>query len=369
MLLRSEAFASSLHAPRAGYTVEDYYRLKKLPYRPMGLAVPLETFVEYAEWFQANLVGAIQPVDVLGLRRVDGLFQLSLSDGRTLSARKVVIALGLKGFAQTPRELRALPEQYATHSERYGDLTWARGKDIAIVGGGQSALGLSALLHELGARPHVLMREDDIVWHGQPEKSRSLISKLVGPDAGLGRGWKSLFLSECPGIFHMLDNSRRKLIMQKSYGASGAWWLRDRVVGKVKISLGTTLRAASIENERVVLRVVTGRDEASVGADHVIAATGFKTDIRQHAFLSKDIAETIAGSSGMPELTSNYETLVRGLYVIGPASAHSFGPVMRFVYGTKHASPTVARHITGSLKADARQRMGRRSRAAAGAQT
>jgi hypothetical protein len=57
----------------------------------------------------------------------------------------------------------------------------------------------------------------------------------------------------------------------------------------------------------------------------------------------------------LPELTSNYETQVPGLYVVGPASAHSFGPVMRFVYGTKHASPCVAKHIADSLKADARQ--------------
>jgi thioredoxin reductase len=322
MLLRSEAFASSLHAPRAGFTVEDYCRLKRLPYEPMGMALPLETFVDYALWFHANLVGASQPVDVASLRRVDGHFQLALSDGRSLSARKVVIALGLKAFAQTPAVLRGLPERYATHSERYGDLTWARGQDIAIVGGGQSALGLSALLHELGARPHVLM----------------------------------LFLSECPGIFHLLDDARRKLIMEKSYGASGAWWLHDRVVDKVKLSFRTEVRGASVDNGRVVLRVSTDGRDAAVGADHVIAATGFRTDMRQHAFLSKDIADTLAGSAGLPELTSNYETQVRGLYVVGPACAHSFGPVMRFVYGTKHASPCVARHIKGSLEAGERQR-------------
>jgi thioredoxin reductase len=153
----------------------------------------------------------------------------------------------------------------------------------------------------------------------------------------------------------MLDDARRKQIMEKAYGASGAWWLHDRVVDKVKLSFRTEVRSASVDNERVVLRVLTGGKDAAVGADHVIAATGFRTDMRQHAFLSKDIADTISGRAGLPELTSNYETRVRGLYVVGPASAHSFGPVMRFVYGTKHASPCVARHITGSLKAGERQ--------------
>ena len=355
MFLRSEAFASSLHAPRAGFSLEDYCRQKGLPYAPMGLALPLETFVEYALWFQSNLVGEIQPVDVVNLRRVDGHFQLTLSDGRSLTARKVVVALGLKGFAQTPPALQGLPQRYASHSEIYGDLSWGRDKDVAIVGGGQSALGLAALLFEQGSRVNVLMRESDVVWHGRPEDSRNILSKIKGPDAGLGRGWRSLFLSECPQLFHMLDPKRRKMIMEKSYGASGAWWLRDRVVGNVKISPRTQVRSSAIENERVLLRVVSDGKESTVSADHVIAATGFKTDMRQHAFLSKEIVDTISVKGGLPELTSNYETQVPGLYVVGPASAHSFGPVMRFVYGTKHASPCVAKHIADSLKADARQ--------------
>ncbi|CAB3704158.1 NAD(P)-binding domain-containing protein [Paraburkholderia rhynchosiae] len=355
MLLRSEAFASSLHAPRSGFTVEDYCRQKGIPYQPMGMAFPLETFVDYGLWFQGSLVGDIQAVDVLNLRRVGGQFQLALSDGRSLIARKVVIALGLKGYAQTPPALQGLPQRYASHSEQHGDLTWARGKDIVIVGGGQSALGLSALLHELGARVRVLMREAEIVWHERPEAGRSILSKIRHPDAGLGRGWRSLFLSECPHLFHMLDQARRRLVMDKSYGASGAWWLHDRVVDKVEIWSRTEVRSASIDNDRVVLRVMSDNEEALVDADHVIAATGFKTDMRQHAFLSKDIVDAISVHGGLPELTSNYETRIGGLYVIGPASAHSFGPVMRFVYGTKHAAPSVARHIAGSLKAGARE--------------
>ncbi|MFP3560290.1 NAD(P)/FAD-dependent oxidoreductase, partial [Paraburkholderia sp. SIMBA_049] len=54
--------------------------------------------------------------------------------------------------------------------------------------------------------------------------------------------------------------------------------------------------------------------------------------------------DSISLFSGGGELASHFETRVRGLYVIGPASAQSFGPVMRFVYGAKHAAPHVALH-------------------------
>ncbi|WP_206998878.1 NAD(P)-binding domain-containing protein [Trinickia mobilis] len=354
MIMRSEAFASSLYAPQRGYTVEDYCRLKGIPFQRVGMALPLETFVDYALWFQSNLIGDVRAVDVVDMQRTKGLFHLKLSDGGALTARTVVIALGLKGFEQTPPVLQGLPGRYVSHSVAYGNLTWAQDRDIAIVGGGQSALGLAALLNELGARVHVLVRDASVRWLERPDASRGLISRLLSPDAGLGRGWACHVLSEFPQIFHLLDDRRRRRIIEKSFGPSGAWWLRDRVVDKVRISFRTEVRHAAINDDRVVLRVRSGHDESYVTADHVIAATGFKTDMRLHRFLSKEIVEAISRKDGLPDLTQNFETNVRGLYVIGPATAHRFGPVMRFVYGAKHAAPRVARHIGSSVSADSR---------------
>ena len=356
MILRSEAFASSLHCPQRGYTVEEYCRQKGMRYQPVGMAVPLETFVDYALWFQSNLVGDVRTADVVNLKRTNGLFQLKLSDGGSLAARRVVIALGLKGFAQMPPVLQDLPRRYVSHSAEYGGLTWAHDKDIAIVGGGQSALGLAALLNELGARVHVLVRDATVRWLARPDASRGVISKLLSPDAGLGRGWQSHVWSEFPRLFHMLDHRRRKRIIETTFGPAGAWWLRDRVVDKVKISFSTEVRHAAIDNDQVILRVMSENKESYITAQHVVAATGFRPDMRRHEFLSKEIRDSISLNDGLPGLTHNFETTnLRGLYVIGPASAHSFGPVMRFIYGAKHAAPRVAWHIGNSLSASARQ--------------
>jgi thioredoxin reductase len=355
MLLRSEAFASNLYAPQQGYTVEEYCRRNGIQYRPIGMALPLETFVGYAAWFQSNLVGDVRTVNVVNMQRMDGQFQLKLSDGSSLSARRAVIALGLKGFAQTPPVLQGLPRQYVSHSAEYGSLTWAQEKDIVVVGGGQSALGLAALLHEVGARVHVLVRGATVRWYEWPGASRGPIAKLLSPDAGLGRGWRSLVLSEFPLIFHMMDHRRRKRIVENSFGPAGAWWLRDRVVEKVKISFRTEIRHVAIENEQVILRVMSENNESYITAKHVIAATGFRPDMRRHGFLSKELVDSISLTDGSPELTHNFETNIRGLYVIGPASSLSFGPVMRFIYGAKYAAPRVARHIGNSFRARVRK--------------
>ena len=51
---------------------------------------------------------------------------------------------------------------------------------------------------------------------------------------------------------------------------------------------------------------------------------------------------------GAPVLSRGYETSVPGLFVIGPASAQSFGPVARFVYGAAHPARSLARRFAGA---------------------
>jgi thioredoxin reductase len=355
MLMRSEAFASSLNAPTRQYTVEEYFRLHGLPYQRVGMHFPLETFVDYALWFQKNLVGHVRPVDVCNMQHAEGMFHLSLSDGTSLAARRVVIALGLKGFEQSPAVLQGLPKQYVSHSGIYGRLSWAREKDIVIVGGGQSALGLAALFHETGARIRVLVREPSLTWNSKPDHTRGVISRLMSPEGGLGAGWRSHIISEYPFLFRMLDRQRRKRMVETSWGPSGAWWLRDRVADKIEVLLGSEVRHACVENDRVILRVKSENGESTLAADHVIAATGFKTDIRRYGFLSREIIDSMSAIDGVPELTHDFESNMRGLYIIGPASAYSFGPAMRFIYGSKYAAPRVTRHIARSCRKDARK--------------
>jgi hypothetical protein len=346
MLMRSEAFASDLYAPHAGYRLEDYCRLMHLPYAPIGMRLPLERFVEYGLWFQSQLVGHVRPVDVTELRRQDDGFLLSLSDGSALAARRVVVALGLKGFEQTPKVLQGLPRPHVLHSGEIGNLAWARGKRIVIVGGGQSALGLAALFNELGAHVRVLVRGGIISWNEDPEVGRSLLSRMLRPEGGLAQGWYPYVLSEFPYLFRGVGQRTRKRIAEASFGPSGAWWLRDRVAGKIELRMNTTVRHVAIRNDEVVLEVSGENGPATITGDHVVAATGFKVDLARHAFLSPEIVSALSLVDGWSDVSRNFESAMPGLYITGPASALSFGPVLRFVYGAKYAAPRIARHIS-----------------------
>lgn len=361
MLLRSEPFASSLYAPWRGYTMEAYCRRHRIAYKPVGIRMPLELFVDYGLWFQSQVVDHARPVEVVDMHRADGGFQLALAGGGSLVARRAVIALGLKGFAQRPLALQGLPRPYVVHSSEIGNLAWAEGKDIVVVGGGQSAIGLAALFSELGARVRLLVR-DEVNWSGEQRSVRRGVTRLLRGRVGLGRGWNSnspgsllmsFLLSEYPVVFHMMDASRRKKIMETGWAASGAWWLRSRVEGKVDISTQTEITHAELKNEQIVLQVATGSKPSSIRADHVVLATGFKTDMAKHAFLSEELRGALSLDGGSPGLTRNFETNVPGLYVVGPAAAPSFGPALRFIYGAKYAAPHLAGHIGRCFRKEA----------------
>ena len=52
MRLKSEGFASNLYDPDGEFTLERYCMENGLPYAPIGLPVPLETFIAYGREFR-----------------------------------------------------------------------------------------------------------------------------------------------------------------------------------------------------------------------------------------------------------------------------------------------------------------------------
>ena len=83
-------------------------------------------------------------------------------------------------------------------------------------------------------------------------------------------------------------------------------------------------------------------------ADHVIAATGYRADARRLTFLSDQLRPTLRTIADTPVVDRSYRSAVAGLYFIGPVVAPTFGPVMRFVYGSDHAARTVSRELAAT---------------------
>jgi hypothetical protein len=85
--------------------------------------------------------------------------------------------------------------------------------------------------------------------------------------------------------------------------------------------------------------------EETLRADHVIFATGYRIDADRLPFLAPELAAKMRRVGAAPALSGHYESSIPGLHFIGPASANSFGPVCRFVYGTRHPAQHLARYL------------------------
>jgi hypothetical protein len=70
----------------------------------------------------------------------------------------------------------------------------------------------------------------------------------------------------------------------------------------------------------------------------MIAATGYRADLRRLPFLGKDVLARIRCLEHAPVLSANFESSLPGLYFLGLASANSFGPMMRFAYGADYTT-------------------------------
>ncbi len=349
MLLKSDPFASNLCAPEGAFTLKDFCQREGIPYADEGKPISVENFIAYGEAFQRRFVPEVEERFVVALDRVADGFAVQLDDGEMVVGRKVVIAIGISDFPYMPATLAPIPG-FVSHASQHVDMGAFRGRELAVVGAGSSAVDLAALLHEGGASVHMVTRRP-LRIHGRVAGAEpTLAHRLRHPNTGIGPGWKNVFFTRTPHLFRLLPQDRRRHWVEHTHGPAGGWFMRDRVIGKVALIEGFAPSAAEPRDGRVDLHL-SGQDGAprTLTVDHVIAATGYKIDLRAVKFLPETLRGEIALLGPAPELSPHFETSVPGLYIVGPAAAYSFGPLFRFVAGVEFAAPRLARHFAASL--------------------
>jgi FAD-dependent urate hydroxylase len=340
MLLRSSWEASHIADPTGSLTL-DRYRTVSSNHLPAP--VPLDRFVDYGLWFQKSAVPDLDRRKITSVEAESGGFRVWLEDGEELRARRFIVAGGIAPFAWRPPEFSSLPPSLVGHSSEYANLRPFRGKRVAVIGAGQSALESAALLDEIGAEVEVLARTPHIHWLGWKARLERLgpASKLlfswtdVGP-AGISR------LVSVPAAMRVLPQKWQDSLRKRSIRPAGAHWLVGRLKD-VRVTTGTRVACAVEEGGRVRL---TLSDWTVRIVDRVLLGTGYRIDVNRYAFLSAGLRQRLRVVDGFPELARSFRSSIPGLYFLGAPAARSFGPLMYFVSGTRFASRTLASHLS-----------------------
>jgi cation diffusion facilitator CzcD-associated flavoprotein CzcO len=341
MLLRSNWTATSIADYRGPVSLDAFCAATGAR---VNRPVPLARFIEYGTWVQERIAPDVDRRPVVTIDSDGPGFRLALAGGEQLGARRVVIAAGIKQFANRPAFVNGLPPGLASHTGDHQDLSPFSGARVLVVGGGQSALESAALLHESGAEVVVAVRADHLNWlhGGRYQRRLGRLSPLlyaptdVGP-MGLSR------LVAVPDVFRRLPRRVQDPLAYRSIRPAGAAWLSRRLEN-VPITMARSIVSATERGGSVRVRFSDG-DERT--ADHLLLGTGYRVDIMRYPFIAQSLLARVRRVNGYPVLRRGLESSVTGLYFLGAPAAFSFGPIMRFVSGGWYAGRALAEAVTG----------------------
>ena len=349
LTLKSDAFASNLASPNDEFPLKRFYQDSgRTDYSPIGLRVGADTLAEYGLEFQRRYVGDVDEARVTEVAKAGDGFRLALDSGEQVSARKVVVATGLVSLRHVPDSLAALPSEMLSHSSGHHDLAKFRGRRVVVIGAGQSACEMSALLNEAGAEVTMLTRRP-LKWYepkneDKPNVRRSAYQRIRRPNFGLGPGWRTWFWSEMPYAFSFLPQDMRHTKAYGLFAPAGSGWIKHRVDGVIPIHTGS-LRSAVARGSEVHLSVDTAEGSIDLTADQVVAATGYRAEVSRLPFLERMLGD-IQTIKGAPVLNRSFEASVPGLHFVGFMGGSTFGPSMRFIYGTRFAARQVSQALS-----------------------
>jgi FAD-dependent urate hydroxylase len=318
-------------------TLAAYLELRDIP-EQAAQPLPVELFLDYAQWFQDEYNLHPEPSLVRELRWSDDGFEVLLESGGRLLAANVLVAAGFGSFVNIPAELAAkLPAGRYSHTCHTVDFAFLRDRRCLIVGGRQSAYEWAALIHEAGAAAvHVSHR------HAAP--------RFAGSDWS----WVSGMIratTETRGWFRWQPPEEQEAIRQR-FWAEGRLklepWLAPRLdTADIHVWPQTTVASCDARpSGELAVQLDNG---AAFPVDHVILATGYRVDVSKIPYLSPlSILPELAVADGYPVLDEEFQSSIPGLFFTGLPSTRDFGPFFGFVAGCGAAAKIIGERLAGS---------------------
>jgi cation diffusion facilitator CzcD-associated flavoprotein CzcO len=348
MKLRSPWAVTHISDPERRYTLDRFIEQFGIErHEPL----PLGDFVRYGEWFQRLTVPDLDRRKVVRVEPAGRGYCVLLADGEALLADRVVIATGLARHAYRPAMFDAMPAALVSHVSTHTNLDRWRGKRVAVIGRGQSAVESAALLDEAGTHVDLIAR-GAIDWLKNPEEvpanevgwHYTVRTYLTAPSR-LGP-FPLSWLNEWPALARRVPASFRGAVSRRSLRPSAEYWLRPRLRG-VQVHAGRKIVGVRRMGNQIGIALDTGQRVY----DHVLLATGYRVNISNLGILAPDSLQMIAARGGLPVLSAGFESSGTGLHFAGAIAAGSFGPLMQVVAGAGFTARSITRAVVAQREA------------------
>jgi lysine/ornithine N-monooxygenase len=333
MLLRSDWEETSLSAPEDRGTIDVWARAGG---EPREEPIPLQKFLRYADWFRHTFVRESDPADVAWLERANAMFRVTTTAGDEVDARRVVVAVGVTPFPYAPPPFdAAMGEGIAFAIERQ-DYSAYEGGRVVVVGGGQGGLEAAALALRAGAEVELIVRSR-LRWFTDREPYRPRgpvrrrLYRLAYPVVGYGPPPLNR-LALHPDAFAALPRPLRQRVAARILRAGGSPWVRSVVQDRIVLTEGVAVLDVRRHEGGFELRLSDGSNRH---ADAVVVSAGFRFALDRLTFLAPEVKTRIAVEDDWPVLDRCFRTTDRDLLFVGFAAERRFGPIARFVSGSR----------------------------------
>ena len=347
MFLRSGPHASNLGDPQSRLNLASYRSIHGLPY---SKPVPIEHFVGYGHWFQKQAVPDLDSRTISQLAPNGRGFHVRTEDGEEFHAQRVVVATGISLFAHRPPEFAHLPSALVSHSFDHADLSRLAGKRVVVLGAGQSALESAALLHETGAQVEIIARAanrymlPDFSPGALSKSIRSFLSPIARPPFDIMGPRFLSWLLAWPRMYRRAPRAVQEFLTARAVRPAGASWLTTRLA-PIPMTTGCRITGATATGSQLKLVLSDGTERL---VDHLLLGTGYRVDVKRYGFLAPALRDALNTRDGYPVLNVGFESSIPGLHFLGTPSAASFGPLYRFVVGSKYAARELTRVIVAT---------------------
>jgi len=189
----------------------------------------------------------LTPGRVESLRRNGDGYTLMLAGDKTIAARRVIVAIGRSGNF---RKLKIPGEELAKVSNRLHDPKDYIGKNVLVVGGGDSALEAAIALTVCGAHVTVAYRKPQFS-RPKPENLEKINVLSADPEADLG-----------------VENPSSERVTT----AAAAWMRENRPAGSLKLEMSSA--PVEITEDRVTIQNLTDKSTREIANDAVFSMIG-----------------------------------------------------------------------------------------------